>query len=79
MSDYWSHLQSYSRTYTNIDSDVDLYMIKHIIMAKLILCVDDISNCGPAYVTMCLINEVMYIITPGHKRRHLGQLDKIGL
>ena len=51
-------------------------MIEHIIMAKLIGCVNDISNCGQAFVMMCLINEVIYIITPGHKRRHLGLLDK---
>ena len=87
-----SHLQSYSRTYTtasrpngeggivvNIDSNVALYMIKPINMNKLIWCVNDISNCGQAYLIMCLINKVIYILTPGHKRRHHVLLAKMGL
>ena len=61
------------------DCYVALYMIKHIIMAKLIWCVNDISNCGPAYVPMCLITEGIYIITPGHLLRLLGQMAKMGL
>ena len=71
-----SHLQSFSRTYTtasrptglegivvDIDSNVDLYMIKQIIVVKLISCANDIPNCGPAYVTMCLINKVIFILS----------------
>ena len=87
MSDYWRHLQSYSRKYTtasrptgldgivvNIDRYFALYTIKHIIMTKHIWCVNDTSNCGQAFVTLGLIINVIYIPTPGPKRRHLGLL-----
>ena len=52
---------------------------KRISIIKLISCVSDISNSGQAYVTIWLINKVLYIRTPGHKRRHLGLLAKMRL
>ena len=54
-------------------------MIKDIIMTKLIRCVNAKSNSGHAYVTMCSTNKVIYILTPGPKRRHFGIMAKMGL
>ena len=62
-----------------MDSYVALYMIKKISTIKLIWSANDISNCAQAYVTVCLIIKVIYILTPGHKRRHLGLTAKMGL
>ena len=52
---------------------------KRISAIKLIWCVNDISICGRAYVTIRLVIKVIYILTPGHNRRHLGLLVNMGL
>ena len=52
---------------------------KRISAIKLIWCVNDISICGRAYVTIRLVIKVIYILTPGHNRLHLGLLANMGL
>ena len=50
----------------HIVSYVAMYMIKHINTIKLTWPVNDISNCGQAYVTICLIIIVIYNLTLGY-------------
>ena len=43
---------------------VALYVIKHMSAIKLIWCVNDISNCGQASVTISQIIKLSYSLTP---------------
>ena len=54
-------------------------MIKHIIMKKLIWCVNDISNCGQAYARIFVTNKVTYNLSPEHILRLLDPMAKVGL
>ena len=54
-------------------------MIKHINEIKLIGFVKVISNPFQIYNTICLIVKVEINLTPGHIRRLLGLLTKMGV
>ena len=64
---------------SHIDSFVALCMIKHIKTAKLTWCVHYVSNCGKAYLTICLIIKVVYNFTTWHLRRLIGLPTKMGV
>ena len=42
----------------------------------MMICVNDISNCGQANATICLNIKDTYKLSPGHIRPLLGKLAK---
>ena len=54
-------------------------MMKHITMIKLIGFVNEILNSVQIYDAICLIVKLVLNLTPGHIRRILGQLAKMGV
>ena len=54
-------------------------MIKKLARLKTISCVSDTLNCGQADATICLTIKVTYNTPPGHIRRRLARLAKMGV